>query len=176
MAITPLVILAVLTTLLLLVSHNPTRELRFWLVGNFFMVFVWLTLFWQLKFQPTLHFSLNPQGIHLALLITLKFNIIFSLTRVLLGHYRQIELIRIVSQLKLPTKLVTLVILMLNYINVFKELKEKQILAMKARGYQPQWTIKTLPVLALQLALLLVNALDQAEQVTRALKARKFKT
>lgn len=173
---TLLVILAALAILLLLISHCPTRELRFWLMGNLFMALIWLTLFWQLKFQPGLHFSLNPQGIHLALLITLKFNIIFALTRFLLGHYRQMELIQIVSQLKLPTKLITLVILMLNYINVFKELKEKQKLAMKARGYQVQWNSKTLPTLALQLALLLVNALDQAEQVTRALKARKFKT
>ena len=54
---------------------------KYWLKLNFFTLLVWLTLSWKITEQGL---ALNPIGVQLALLITLRFNLILSLTRLLL--------------------------------------------------------------------------------------------
>ena len=49
---------------------------KYWLKLNLFTLLVWLTLSWKITEQGLV---LNPMGIQLALLITLRFNLIFKL-------------------------------------------------------------------------------------------------
>lgn len=167
-------ILSVISFLLLSNTKTPQTYYRLWLKVNVFMVLVWLSLSWQIKLEPTWHITAYPHGIFLAALITLKFNIIFCLSRVLFDGSNKIEIIHAFNKLKLSRNLVILTVLMLNYIDVFMNLKKKQDLAMKARGYQWHWRLKNISFLAMHLSTLLIHAHEKSQTVHNALKARRF--
>lgn len=72
---------------------------KYWLKLNFFTLLVWLTLSWKITEQGL---ALNPMGIQLALLITLRFNLILSLTRLLLIDMNESLLLQALCRLPLP--------------------------------------------------------------------------
>ena len=130
---------------------------KYWLKLNFFTLLVWLTLSWKITEQGL---ALNPMGIQLALLITLRFNLILSLTRLLLIDMNESLLLQALCRLPLPEKLLHLFVLTVRYISVFSEVHKKMDMAMRARGYQPKLnTAETLFIAAQRVALLLIHAL-----------------
>ena len=140
---------------------------KYWLKLNFFTLLVWLTLSWKITEQGL---ALNPMGIQLALLITLRFN----LTRLLLIDMNESLLLQALRRLPLPEKLLHLFVLTVRYISVFSEVHKKMDMAMRARGYQPKLNGRTLFIAAQRVALLLIHALVKAEKTEMALKARGF--
>ena len=142
---------------------------KYWLKLNLFTLLVWLTLSWKITEQGL---TLNPMGIQLALLITLRFNL--SLTRLLLIDMNESLLLQALSRLPLPEKLLHLFVLTVRYISVFSEVHKKMDMAMRARGYQPKLNGRTLFIAAQRVALLLIHALVKAEKTEMALKARGF--
>ena len=74
---------------------------KYWLKLNLFTLLVWLTLSWKITEQGL---TLNPMGIQLALLITLRFNLILSLTRLLLIDMNESLLLQALCRLPLPEK------------------------------------------------------------------------
>ena len=95
---------------------------KYWLKLNFFTLLVWLTLSWKITEQGL---TLNPMGIQLALLITLRFNLILSLTRLLLIDMNESLLLQALCHLPLPEKLLHLFVLTVRYISVFSEVHKK---------------------------------------------------
>ena len=144
---------------------------KYWLKLNLFTLLVWLTLSWKITEQGL---TLNPMGIQLALLITLRFNLILSLTRLLLIDMNESLLLQALCRLPLPEKLLHLFVLTVRYISVFSEVHKKMDMAMRARGYQPKLNGRTLFIAAQSVALLLIHALVKAEKTEMALKARGF--
>lgn len=144
---------------------------KYWLKLNFFTLLVWLTLSWKITEQGL---ALNPIGVQLALLITLRFNLILSLTRLLLIDMNESLLLQALCRLPLPEKLLHLFVLTVRYISVFSEVHKKMDMAMRARGYQPKLNGRTLFIAAQSVALLLIHALVKAEKTEMALKARGF--
>jgi len=140
---------------------------KYWLKLNFFTLLVWLTLSWKITEQGL---ALNPMGIQL----TLRFNLILSLTRLLLIDMNESLLLQALCRLPLPEKLLHLFVLTVRYISVLGDVHKKMDMAMRARGYQPKLNGRTLFIASQRVALLLIHALVKAEKTEMALKARGF--
>lgn len=137
-----------------------------------FIALIWLTLSWQLTpqgWQP------NPQGIHTALLISLKMHLLLCLIQLLLMDISDTILVQAVSQLPLPKKLISLFVLTVRYIALLSETQRKMSVAMRARGYRHRCHRRTLYVITQQVTLLLIKALTKTEKAQMALKARGFR-
>ena len=80
-------------------SKIPCRLFQILAETEFFTLLVWLTLSWKITEQGL---ALNPMGIQLALLITLRFNLILSLTRLLLIDMNESLLLQALRRLPLP--------------------------------------------------------------------------
>lgn len=156
-----------------LISHQKSISdyCRYWLKLNLFSLFIWLALSWKLGPQGL---QMNSSGIGLALLITLRFNLILALTRLLLIDMNESRLLQALSRLPLPAKLLQLFILTIRYIAVLAEVHKTMDMAMRARGYQAKFNRRTLFLIANRVALLLIHALVKAEKTEMALKARGF--
>lgn len=153
-------------------SHQPKHLLKRWLKFNVFSLLIWLTLSWKIGSNGI---ELNPNGIELAKLITLRMNAIVLSVWLLLHHLTDTLLVQAITKLPLPKKLKHLFILTVRYISLLSELNDKMDMAMKARGFQPKFNLFTIKVYAQRVALLLIHAILKAEKAEMAMKARGFR-
>lgn len=170
--LTILTLLMIPTLLLFLwryFRHNQLAQaLRFLLMLNIFTLFIWLTLPW--KWQNGWHYS--PEGQQLALILSLKINLITLSVRLLLYRFNELALISILNYPLVPTKFARLALLSVRYINIFAETDQRLYMAMRARGFHAKFDRRTFYVTAQRVALLLVHAIHKAEVVDMALRAR----
>lgn len=176
-SLTSVKLLAILTACALFVvcflhSHQPKHLLKRWLKFNLFSVLLWATLSWKIGEQGIMW---NVHGIELAILITLRMNLIVLSVWLFLHHVTDTLLVQAIAKLPLPTKLIHLFILSVRYISLLVELNQKMDMAMKARGFQPKFNLFTMKVYAQRVALLLIHSMLKAEKAEMAMKARGFK-
>lgn len=176
-SLTSVKLLAILTACALFVvcflhSHQPKHLLKRWLKFNFFSVLLWATLSWKIGENGL---SWNENGINLAILITLRMNLIILSVWLFLHHVTDTILVQAIAKLPLPTKLIHLFILSVRYISLLAELNQKMDMAMKARGFHPKFNLFTMKVYAQRVALLLIHSMLKAEKAEIAMKARGFK-
>lgn len=141
------------------------------LAVNGFLVFVWLTLPWELGPDG---FVWSERGVHLATMITVRANAIALAVGALLAGMDAYAVARAGAALGLPVKFARLMLLMVRYVDVIADTWRRGERAARARGFAPGANRRTLVVLAHLLALLLVHALLRAERVDMALRARAF--
>ena len=176
-SLTSVKLLAILTACALFVvcflhSHQPKHLLKRWLKFNLFSVLLWATLSWKIGEQGIMW---NVHGIELAILITLRMNLIVLSVWLFLHHVTDTILVQAIAKLPLPTKLIHLFILSVRYISLLAELNQKMDMAMKARGFHPKFNLFTMKVYAQRVALLLIHSMLKAEKAEIAMKARGFK-
>lgn len=176
-SLTSVKLLAILTACALFVvcflhSHQPKHLLKRWLKFNLFSVLLWATLSWKIGEQDIMW---NVHGIELAILITLRMNLIVLSVWLFLHHVTDTILVQAIAKLPLPTKLIHLFILSVRYISLLAELNQKMDMAMKARGFHPKFNLFTMKVYAQRVALLLIHSMLKAEKAEIAMKARGFK-
>ena len=176
-SLTSVKLMAILTACVLFVvcflhSHQPKHLLKRWLKFNFFSVLLWATLSWKIREN---WLSWNENGINLAILITLRMNLIVLSVWLFLHHVTDTILAQAIAKLPLPTKLIHLFILSVRYISLLAELNQKMDMAMKARGFHPKFNLFTMKVYAQRVALLLIHSMLKAEKAEIAMKARGFK-
>lgn len=164
--------LFLLCLLIFLALHFYRRQLqraiKFLLLFNIFTFFIWLTLPWQ--WQDGWHYS--AEGQQLALLLSLKINLITLCIRLLLHGFNELDLLAILHHPLIPRKFVRLALLSIRYIKIFAETDRTLYTAMRARGFQAGFNRRTFYVTAQRVALLLVHAMNKAEIVDMALRAR----
>ena len=146
--------------------------LKRWLVFNIFTLLLWATLSWRIGADGV---ELNPEGMEMALLISLRMNLLLFSLWLLLWKMNDAVLVQAIGKLPLPPKLIWLFVLTVRYIALLGELRQKMDLAMRARGYHAGCNRRTLYVTAQRVALLLVHALLKAETAQIALKCRGFR-
>ena len=146
--------------------------LKRWLVFNIFTLLLWATLSWRIGADGI---ELNPSGMDMALLISLRMNLLLFSLWLLLWKMNDAVLVQAIGKLPLPPKLIWLFVLTVRYIALLGELQQKMDLAMRARGYRAGLNRRTLYVTAQRVALLLVHALLKAETAQIALKCRGFR-
>ncbi len=78
------------------------------------------------------------------------------------------------GRLGLPDRLVLLFVLTVRYADVMHEESARLRQAMKARGFQPRFSMRTLRTFGYLVGLLLIRGMARAERVLVAMKCRGF--
>jgi len=141
---------------------------RVWAV-NLFIVFLWLTVPFFFSFRGV---HINPQGLVLCGLITLKANAILLFTVSLLGTSEIFALSRALLQFRIPKKLVYLFFFFYRYISVLHSEYSKIFSAMKLRGLLWRRGFGAWKNYAALLAGLFIKASQRSERVYNALVLR----
>ncbi|ASU15470.1 ABC transporter permease [Actinobacillus pleuropneumoniae] len=143
-----------------------------WLKFNLFTLLILLTLSWHIGSNGI---EWHQKGFELALLISLRMNLIVLVMWLGLFNITDTVLVQAIGKLPLPSKFIHLFVLTIRYIALLSELNGKMDMAMRARGYQPKCNMRTLMIIAQKVSLLLIHAMVRAEKAEIALKARGFK-
>lgn len=142
---------------------------------NLFMLFLWIVLPWSVPGAPVLDgLAATQEGLRLALDITLKGNAIVLLFTALVATIDPSRLPCALERLALPDKLVHLLTLVIRYADVIHEEHDRLRRAMKARAFQPRFSLHTLRTFGYLVGLLLVRSMERAERVFAAMKCRGF--
>jgi cobalt/nickel transport system permease protein len=155
-----------------------TSVLRRVVVVNVFMVFLWAFLPFTAGGEvmgwmgP---FAVYRHGVHQALLITVKSNVIVMTVIVLMGTSSILTLVHALSHLGVPTKLVHLFFFCFRYLHVIHEEYQRLTKAMKVRGFTPKTDMHTYRAYAYLVGMLLVRSFDRGKRIVAAMKCRGFK-
>lgn len=152
-------------------SISLTALIKRIFVINFFVFWIWVTLpiDW-----PTPRIS--PEGVALALELTLRINVIALSGSVLLVHMSGIDFARAIVALGLPQTLGTLLALSLRSIALLENTRARLEQAMRARAYRASFSIRTIRVSAQLVASLIVHALVRGERIRLGMMARGYTT
>ncbi len=125
-------------------------------------------------------YSLGPitmyaEGVHQALLITLKSNAIVLTVLVLLGTSSVFALVHALSHMGIPDKMVHLFFFCFRYIHVIHQEYHRLTKAMKIRGFKPRSNLHTYRTYAYLVGMLLVRSFDRSRRIVSAMKCRGFK-
>jgi cobalt/nickel transport system permease protein len=158
------------------ISLKPV--LRRLLVVNLFVAFLW-------GFLPFTGggdvltwigpFAVYREGVHQALLITVKSNVIVMTVMALLGTSSVFTLVHALSHLGVPAKLVHLFFFCFRYFHVIHEEFQRLTRAMKVRGFTPQTNLHTYRAYAYLMGMLLVRSFDRSKRIVVAMKCRGFR-
>jgi cobalt/nickel transport system permease protein len=163
---------------LVLASRLPVRAVAGRLaVVNGFVLFLWLMLPFTYPGEPLFHIgplAASRGGVEYALLITVKSNTIVLACIALLSTTHLVDMGRALSRLRVPDKLVHVLLFMLRYLG--EAWREYQLLstAMKLRSFRPRTTLHTYRSYANMMGMLLVSSYSRAEAVYGAMLCRGF--
>ena len=125
-------------------------------------------------------FSLGPinysqEGFVLAARIALKGNAIVLTMVVLLGGLSVVTLGHALDHLRVPNKLVHLLLFTVRYFDVLEHEYSRLAAAMKMRGFRPKANWHTYRTYGHLLGMLLVRGLERSERIVAAMKCRGFR-
>ncbi len=168
------VLLAVLSDSSFKMYYNALK------VFNIFSIFVFVTV----PLQTVQHtqqvlfafgaFAYTLEGMGLALLIVLKGNAMLLLVLALLGACSAGQLALALKELKLPEKLVTIMLLVARHISVFQKQFQKLHDAAKLRGFKVTSHPKSWKIAAYFMAMLLIRCFDKTMRTEKAMQLRGF--
>ncbi|MCF8034850.1 MAG: cobalt ECF transporter T component CbiQ [Desulfarculaceae bacterium] len=141
---------------------------------NFFVVLLWVFLPWRLGWDNGWQVGLDPEGLRLALLISLKTNAVFAIILALLGTGRVEHVFHALAHFHAPDKLVNLFLFFYRYLHVLKREQARLAWALKVRGFTPGNNLRTWRTYASLVGVLLVRGYDRAERVYQAMLCRGF--
>ncbi len=116
--------------------------------------------------------TITSPGAHLMGVMILKGNALVLSCAVFLSTMESASLGHALSRLRVPTAFVQLLMSVIRYIDVLLEEHARIRLAMRARGFCPQFNVLTLRTHAVAVGALFLRSLDRAEQVADAMKCR----
>ena len=165
-------------SLLIIARLNFKKVTQRLLIVNLFILLLWLFL--PFTSPGDTIFSLGPllasrEGIHHALLITIKSNCIILAVVALLSTSTIIALVHALRHLYVPDKLVQLLFFCYRYIQVIHLEYLKMTTAMKIRGFKPKTDLHTYKTYAYLIGMLLVRSFDRSRRVYHAMICRGFK-
>lgn len=168
-----------LSLALIFAARLPARAVAGRLiVVNGFVLLLWLTLPFTYPGEPV--FQLGPlaasrEGVAQALLITVKSNAIILACIALFSTTYLTDMGRALSRLRVPDKLVHVLLFMLRYLgDAWREYHHLGA-AMKLRSFRPHNTLHTYRSYANMIGMLLVTSYSRAEAVYSAMLCRGFK-
>jgi len=141
------------------------------LAANAFLLLLWLTLPWRWENDALVRV---PEGMQLAARLSLRTNAIVLACSALLAGMETTAIAQAAAGLGLPNRFVHLSLLMVRYLDLLRTAQACRVRAARARGFMLRADRRTLALLGQQTGLLLVQALDRAEGVERAMRARGF--
>ena len=114
-------------------------------------------------------------GLWLAVAIVLKANAIFLMLAALVGTMDPIALGHALHHLKLPDKLIHLLLFSVRYIEVVGREYRRLRWGMRVRGFRPRLSAHTLRSFGYLVGMLLVRSVDRSERILAAMKCRGFR-
>jgi cobalt/nickel transport system permease protein len=114
------------------------------------------------------------QGIALAVEIALTANAVVLALLVLVGTMEPVTLGHALHALKMPEKLVHLLMFSIRYIGVLREEYLRLRIAMKVRGFRPGTNWHTYRSFGYLVGMMLVRAVERSERILGAMKCRGF--
>jgi len=147
------------------------------LVVNTFVAFLWIFL--PFSFPGTPVFTLwglqvTREGITACVQITVKSNAIVLASMALLSTSTVFGLVHGLHHLKVPEKLVHLFFFSFRYIHVIHMEYHKIIDAMKARGFEPDTSLKTYKAYAYLIGTLFLKSSERSKRIYQAMICRGF--
>jgi cobalt/nickel transport system permease protein len=119
--------------------------------------------------------SLAGAGIMLVARITLKSNAILLSMIALIATMKFATLGYALKQLRVPQKIILLLLMSYRYIFVLEQEYQRLIRAARIRGFQPKTNLHTYRTYAYVVGMLLVRATSRAHRVHQAMLCRGFK-
>lgn len=164
---------------LALLARIPLQQLcRRLLSLNGFMVIVLCTLPFSTPGATAFHvfgWPASEQGIAHALRITLTGNLLVTLFTALLSTIEPITFGHALLHLRVPAKLVRILMFAVRYIDVLHQTSLQVQRAMRARGYKPATNLHTLRSSAYLVARLVSESVTRALHVEQAMRCRGWR-
>jgi cobalt/nickel transport system permease protein len=125
-------------------------------------------------------FSIGPvdfseSGVLLAARIAIRGNAIILAMVVLLGRLSVVSMGHALDHLRVPHKLVHLLLFTVRYFDVLRREYSRLAAAMKMRGFRPRMSRHTYRTYGHLIGMLLVRSLERSERIVAAMKCRGFK-
>ncbi|MFW6457128.1 MAG: cobalt ECF transporter T component CbiQ [Planctomycetota bacterium] len=168
-----------ISAVLAITARLPLKTTLKRLMGvNVFMLA--LLLFLPLSVPGETALSLGPlaysgRGLIRVLRIALKCNAIVLMLTVLLGTMELVELGHALHHLKVPRKLVHILLFTIRYVDLVHHEYRRLRKAMKVRGFRADMSAHTYRSIGHLVGMLLVRSFDRAERVLAAMKCRGFR-
>jgi cobalt/nickel transport system permease protein len=118
--------------------------------------------------------SASAEGLRQAVAIVLTANTIVLAVLALVGTLEPVALGRALAVLKVPEKVVHLLLFTVRYIAVLKDEYRRMALAMRARGFRPRGNRHTWNSFGWLFGMLLVRSFERSERIHAAMKCRGF--
>ena len=160
-----------------LVGLPLKRLIRRLLQINLLMLLVLLTVPFSLAGNVIFEigpFQVSREGVHQATRIALTGNALMIFMLVLVASIPPVRLAFALQQLSVPPKLVRLFLLSYRYIDVLEQTRGRLSRGMRARGYVPRFTLHSMRTTGYLVGRLLVESIDRAQRVDRAMRLRGF--
>ncbi len=147
-------------------------------IVNGFTLFLWFFLPFTVPGE-TLYsigpLSIQREGVHQAILITLKSNAIILMAQALLSTSPVFTLVHALSHLYVPDKLVHLFFFCFRYIHVINDEYHRLNNAMKIRGFKPGTNMRTYRSYSYLVGMLLIRSFNRSKRILQAMECRGFK-
>ena len=119
-------------------------------------------------------FAFSAQGLVKAIEIGLKTNAVVLMLLALLGTLEATTLGHALARLRVPEKLVHLMLFTVRYLEVIGREYKRMRKAMKARAFQPRSNWHTWRSMGYLVGMLLIRSLERSERTYAAMKCRGF--
>ena len=118
--------------------------------------------------------SVSLEGVLLALAILMKANAVVLALLGLVGSLEPVAMGHALARLRLPDKLVHLLLFTVRYLGVLNDEYRRLRRAMRTRGFKARSDLHTWRSLGWLMGMLLVRSLERAQRVAAAMKCRGF--
>jgi len=148
------------------------------LIVNGLILLLWAVVPLTYGGEPIYRFgwlAVSRQGVLLSARITLKSNAILLAFISLIATMPLATLGHALRKLKVPPKIVYLLLMSYRYVFVIEQEYQRLIRAAKIRGFQPRTGMHTYRTYAYVIGMLLVRAASRAQRVHQAMLCRGFK-
>jgi len=169
--------LALSVTLLLASCLPISRTLKRMAAMDGFILFMLILLPFTVPGDPLLTvwgFTASWQGALRALEIALTANAVVLALLVLVGTMEPVTLGHALHALKMPERLVHLLMFSIRYIGTLREEYLRLRIAMKVRGFKPGTNWHTYRSYGYLVGMMLVRAVERSERILGAMKCRGF--
>ena len=167
-----------LGAILLAAAKPPVRALLQRLATiNIFVLFLWCVTPLTTPGTPLAQwgiFTVSAEGVHLALLVSIKSNAIACVFLALVATMNAPTAGHALERLHCPPKLVFLFLFTARYVHVIAQEWQTLLVAARLRGFCPRTNMHTYRTLASLLGLLLVRSYERSLRVREAMVLRGF--
>ncbi len=175
----PVLVLALVISIAMMVAaHLPIlRTLKRMVAMDSFIIFMLALLPFTVPGEPIFTlwgFPASYQGLMQAITIALKANAIILMLMVLVGTMEAVTLGHALHTLRVPARLVHLLLFTVRYIEVLHDEYSRLRQAMKARGFRPANRLHTYRSFGYLVGMMLVRAMERSERILEAMKCRGF--